>query len=649
MRTLYAHRLIIRLLAAGLLLALAGESLAGNARIGILAFRPKAEAERQWQPLVDYLNRSLGDQQFTLTAMNYPELEQAIADQSIDFVLTNPAHYVQMTFRNGLSSPLATLIPLERGVPVKQFGGVIFIRSGLTGVTKFEDLRGRTVAAVFKGSLGGYEAQAMELSQAGIRMPQEVNLIETGMPHDAVVKAVLAGQADAGFVRTGLLEAMAEEGELDLSAIRILNPQSVSGFPLRLSTRLYPEWPFAAMPHADQDLARRVAAALLALRHGGVITQRIGIHGFTIPQDYEPVRFLLQTLRLPPYDAAPNFTLGDVLKKYDMPLMIAAVMGGVILMLGLWLLALNRRLGLERRRMARQFEERRRLLTAMGDGVYGVDQDGVCTFINPAALDMLQFALDEVVGAEQHNLFHYLHEDGSDYPAVTCPIYLTLHDGRTRHLEEWFLRKDGSGFPVLLTVTPVESDGVREGAVVVFSDISERRRLEAELRTQATTDALTGLPNRRHFLRELERELSRMQRHPEHIAAVLMVDLDNFKRINDIHGHATGDLVLRAFAELLNGLTRTSDKVGRLGGEEFSLLLPDTSLEQGCQMAHRLCNSAAAMCVPTGQGDLHFTISIGVAMLEATDSSVDSVLARADMALYEAKNTGRNRAVCAAG
>jgi len=615
-------------------------------RLGMLAFRPKSEVEQQWRPLIDYLNRSLDRQDVTLVVMNYPELEAAIDENQVDFVLTNPAHYVQMTFHNGLSSPLATLIPIERGIPINGFGGVIFTRSEVTDIKRLEDLRGHKVAAVFKGSLGGYQAQAMELLRVGVRIPQEVTLVETGMPHDAVVQAVLAGQADAGFVRTGVLEAMAAEGSLDLSRLRLLNGREQPGFPFLLSTPLYPEWPLAAMPHADQDLARRVAAALFALPHDGDVARRIGIKGFKIPDDYGSVRLLLQALRLPPYDATPNFTMGDVLKKYKAPLQMTAVMGVVILLLVLRLLILNKRLGQERRRVEHQSEERRRLLAAMGDGVYGVDQHGKCTFINPAALEMLQYAHDEIVGFDQHSLFHAFRESGAAYPAQECPITLTLSDGETRHLEEWFQRKDGMGFPVLLTVTPVESRGVREGAVVVFSDISERRRLETELRTQATTDALTGLANRRHFLSELERELSRIQRHPAQPAAVLMVDLDHFKRINDRYGHAIGDLVLRSFAELLQSLSRKSDKAGRLGGEEFSLLLPNSSMEQACQMANRLCASAAAMGIPTVQGELHYTVSVGVTMLEGTDRSVDGALARADAALYQAKNAGRNCIVC---
>jgi diguanylate cyclase (GGDEF)-like protein/PAS domain S-box-containing protein len=580
---------------------------------------------------------------FTYSALDYQELEQAIAWREVDFVLTNPSHYVLMTYRNGLSSPLATLVPMDGANPVTGFGGVIITRAGRDDLTRLADLRGHTVASVFRGSLGGYQAQATELLRAGLRLPQDLRLLETGMPHDAVVAAVLSGQADAGFIRTGLLEALAAEGRLDLKQVRVLNPQRVSGFPFLLSTRLYPEWPLAALPHADADLARRVAAALLALPHDGAVARELAIHGFNIPQDYEPVRAMLQALRLPPFEAAPEFTAHDVWHKYSWEVLAATLMGGVILLLTARLLLLNRRLGLERQRVAQQSEERRRLLAAVGEGVYGVDRYGFCTFVNPAALEMLGLTAEEVVGADQHALFHHHHEDGTAYPVTECPVYLTLRDGQARHMDEWFLRRDGSGFPVLLTVAPVSGADGQDGAVVVFRDMAERRHLETELRTQASTDALTGLSNRRYFLAEMERELGRVRRTPELPAAVLMVDLDNFKGVNDRYGHAAGDVVLRHFATTLALSLRGSDLVGRLGGEEFAVLLPGSSLEHGGRLAERLRRLVAGAAVTVDDVSVCYTVSIGVTRMVAADATVDRVLARADTALYRAKDAGRDR------
>ncbi len=641
--------LVCRVLLLGSVLLFAtGPLLASDSSVlGVLAFRPKAEVVRQWRPLVDYLNRSLGDHQIILQALNYQELERSIEQGGIDFVLTNPAHYVRMTFQNGLTSPLATLVPVENGHPVTGFGGVILTLKDRTDLNQLRDLHGRTIAAVNQASLGGYQAQAMELKRIGISATQDLNLILTGMPHDRAVETVLRGEADAGFVRSGVLEAMQAEGLLELERLKILNAQDIPGFPFLLSTPLYPEWPFAALSHTDQGLASRVSASLLALKHDGEVARQIGIQGFIVPKDYEPVRSLLQALRLPPYDEAPHFTTSDVLKKYSAPLMIALVMGVIILLLIILLLLLNQRLARERQRVSRQSEELSRILAALGDGVFGLNMASKCIFINPAAEKMLGYSGDELLQEDVHQQIHRQKQDGTHCSREDCVIQKCLEDGETRHQEDWFTTKQGSGIPVLLTVAPVFSQGRQEGVVVVFSDISERQRLEQELRTQATTDALTGLPNRRQFLNDLERELSLIKRHPQMNTALLMLDLDHFKAINDKYGHSTGDEVLKHFSRQLIQVSRRSDKLGRLGGEEFCLLLPGTNAEQACQMADRLRLRIADGSVQVGDATLRYTVSIGVSMLQQSDKNVDIPLARADAALYRAKDAGRNRVACA--
>ena len=129
----------------------------------------------------------------------------------------------------------------------------------------------------------------------------------------------------------------------------------------------------------------------------------------------------------------------------------------------------------------------RRMLAALGEGVYGVDLAGRCTFINPAAVDMLGFAESEILGQPQHDLFHHHRPDGRPYSYTECPIHLTAHDGRVRRVQEWFFRKDGTGFPVDLIVTPLTKGDEHIGAVAAFSDISDRQRAEDQLRKLSLT------------------------------------------------------------------------------------------------------------------------------------------------------------------
>ncbi|MBI5007059.1 MAG: PAS domain S-box protein [Nitrosomonadales bacterium] len=282
------------------------------------------------------------------------------------------------------------------------------------------------------------------------------------------------------------------------------------------------------------------------------------------------------------------------------------------------------------------------LLNSAGEGIYGVDLEGRCTFINPAALGILGFGKEEVLGKNQHLIFHHHRRDGTPYPSEECPIFQTLRDGVRRAVEDTFIRKNGELFPVQLTVTPMHENGRIVGVEAVFQDIAQRKEMEQELIRLATTDPLTGMANRRHFIEQLESELAQVTRFGQP-AAFLMIDIDHFKSVNDSHGHAAGDLVLKHFTSLALQRLRRVDLIGRLGGEEFGILLRGSDAEGAKLFAERFRNHVAGAPALCGDVYIPFTISIGIAMFDEREMSADSVMARADMALYRAKSHGRNR------
>ena len=172
------------------------------------------------------------------------------------------------------------------------------------------------------------------------------------------------------------------------------------------------------------------------------------------------------------------------------------------------------------------------------------------------------------------------------------------------------------------------------GAVLMAGD-----RLRAELEHLATRDSLTNTLTRRYMDEACTTELARCHR-TGHTMALLMMDLDHFKTINDTHGHQTGDRVLIEFAAKVHHLLRKNDLFGRFGGEEFVLLLPDTALDAALQVAERIRTAA----IPS-PNEVGCTVSIGITLSQPTHDTLDKLLARADAALYQAKNTGRNRVV----
>jgi len=174
-------------------------------------------------------------------------------------------------------------------------------------------------------------------------------------------------------------------------------------------------------------------------------------------------------------------------------------------------------------------------------------------------------------------------------------------------------------------------------------DVTERKKLECELVHQARTDFLTGIPNRRHFLDLADLELARARRYGRPFS-MLMLDLDLFKTVNDRYGHRVGDLTLQKVVEVCREMLREVDVIGRLGGEEFGIILPETNAEQALQVADRLRQAIAIASVALPQGgSVGITTSVGVATYREADSDVDAVFNRADRALYEAKRSGRDR------
>lgn len=207
------------------------------------------------------------------------------------------------------------------------------------------------------------------------------------------------------------------------------------------------------------------------------------------------------------------------------------------------------------------------------------------------------------------------------------------------------LRKDGSRFPAEVSLRYVV---VANHAYILANvrNITEHKKLEDELKRQARIDLLTGLNNRRHFYELAEQELVRAKRYGAPLPA-LMLDVDHFKSVNDTYGHHVGDLVLQKLSEVCVHTLRGIDILGRLGGEEFAILLPETKSEQALEAAERLRLAVAGAAVPLEHGgSIHLTVSIGVAMFVATDVRVEDLLKRADTALYAAKNAGRNRVCC---
>ncbi|QJB55356.1 sensor domain-containing diguanylate cyclase [Pseudodesulfovibrio sp. zrk46] len=223
--------------------------------------------------------------------------------------------------------------------------------------------------------------------------------------------------------------------------------------------------------------------------------------------------------------------------------------------------------------------------------------------------------------------------------------FAALTNGAQLNVEYLLRRKDGS--PVWCSLSGQAVDTNRPanldlGVLWVVDDITERKAAENRLRKMATTDDLTGALNRKEFFRQVAFLSQRDQRCPAG-PAVLMVDIDHFKQINDTYGHEAGDMVLQNFAEKCRELLRGDDLLARMGGEEFTIFLPGADLGGAMNVAERLRHKIANSEIETRRGVVQCSISIGVAVTSSGYLSIEELLRRADESLYESKREGRNR------
>jgi len=293
-------------------------------RVGVTAFRDKSATVREWGPTMDFLSAQIPGAHFEVVPLNLPEFEAALSRRELDFVLTNPQHYIVMETRYGVSR-VATLVKQENGRMVNQFGGVIFTRRDRHDLRDIRDLRGQRIAAVDRTSFAGFLLQYDLFERAGIDLDEDCRVQFLGFPQDLAVKAVLDGRADAGFARTGVLESMDREGQIEMSRLRVLSLVQHADFPFQVSTELFPEWPLATAPHVSIEITNRVVAALLLMPPDSSAARSARYYRWSTPLEYQRVQAVMRRHGIYPYDQREPIAVADVLREYAFHL-LAGVM-----------------------------------------------------------------------------------------------------------------------------------------------------------------------------------------------------------------------------------------------------------------------------------------------------------------------------------
>ena len=280
-------------------------------------------------------------------------------------------------------------------------------------------------------------------------------------------------------------------------------------------------------------------------------------------------------------------------------------------------------------------EDLRLILDSSADAIYGIDRDGNCTFCNKSCLNLLGYKDEtQILGKNTHRLMLHTHADGSEYPVEQCRIFRAFTHGESTHSEsEVFWRADGTSFAAEYFSHPKIKDGEIVGAVITFMDISERKKREAEIRYLSDYDPLTGLQNRRRY-----EETRALTDTPENLPlSVIVADINWLKMTNDVFGHDAGDELIRKTSDILKKVCRPSDTIARVGGDEFTILLPRTSVEDASNILRNIKTQIAGSRVAA----IKCSVSAGIATKTSIEQTLDEVMLDAESAMYKDKTMNR--------
>ncbi len=297
----------------------------------------------------------------------------------------------------------------------------------------------------------------------------------------------------------------------------------------------------------------------------------------------------------------------------------------------------------ERQNFKHLMQRHQSILEAAGEGIFELNTDGHISFMNPAAAQLLGYSTEELQG--HHISKVIINSDETSTPPAweDTELYQTCSTGNVlRHDDALFLKADHEQLPIEYSATPLleDNNGYR-GIVIVFTDITLRKTVEEQLTHLALYDHLTQLPNRHMFEKTINQSIARAKRHNRSMA-LMFLDLDHFKNINDTLGHDIGDLLLQGVADRLKTCIRASDTVARLGGDEFAVILDEVEHAEDASVVAEKILEVLAPPFNLNNHEVFASTSIGIATYPSCGDSAITLTKNADISMYEAKQQGRN-------
>lgn len=327
-------------------------------RIGVLAHRGHEQAVQRWSSTADYLSSKISGHRFEIVPLNLSNMLSATRIGGIQFSLTNAGNYADLEERFGVSR-IATLQTREGDQVRLRYGAVIISRADNTEIIDLADLKNKSFMAVSEEAFGGFQMAWRELVEHGIDPFSDLSELKfAGFPQDKIVLAVKNGEVDAATVRSETFVRMVESGVIDADEFCILNPQDKLGSAYPISTRLYPEWPFATHKDTPRELATRVTQALLSMADEQPGALAAHSAGWTIPLDYSPVNELMRSLKIGPYEVLRETSLLALMNRYAYWLIGAGLALITLLTLNGYITRTNHRLRETERSLREEISQR---------------------------------------------------------------------------------------------------------------------------------------------------------------------------------------------------------------------------------------------------------------------------------------------------
>lgn len=604
--------------------------------MGVYAFQEKAALQDQYTALAQALSAQMPHHQLIIHVLDNEGILEAIDRHQLDVLFTNPVIYQRLRKTYALISPIATVRMRYDQQAISSLGGVIFQRATQPPITHLSQLVDKRIAIPSTSNAGAYVLPLYELYKQGVDHDDLTWL--TVHSNDEVVKQVLNGNADVGFVRTGILEQWINSQMIKAQDIYLIHSSNLPAYPLMVSTELVPEWPVYALSHVSEAAIKSLTVALFSLSRDWSSAQALGIDSFAPPADYHALEHMLATLKLPPFDNLPELSWSDLWQVYRWELLFAIFLFSVIFSLLVGLLYLYHRLA----RSAQQLKQAALIFDASVEGIVITDAQRRIIDVNKAFETISGYRKKDVLGLDPRFL-----KSGKQPDSFYAEMWSQLNSKGFWRGELLNRRKNGALYPELLTIYAISDDKKAvHNYVAIFSDISQQKAQQAKLERLLHYDVLTGLPNR-SLLNDRVKQALINAREQQHYVAIVFIDLDGFKAVNDTYGHNAGDSLLTELGNRFLTVMRSQCTIARIGGDEFIAVMTNLSSREN---AYPILDQLLAVCnqpfLINGEA-VNISASIGVDFYTPSDYDQEisevNLIQQADKAMYIAKQQGKNQ------